>query len=237
MKVSHWGDHEAQHRRGRSFTQHVERQGAGPKGHGGDRGDKGQPTDSGSNSGFSSGGLDAPDGQTRDPFPPSLTAYIEILRSVAAHLREIAIRRGADAGQAIEETIDVGEPTTFAFGEEDRGECGGPPDATTLAVGEEDGGGPIPVEPDNGIGDGAGPPEFTTLAIGEEDGGAPVPVEPGNGIGDGAGPPPDATTLAVGEEDGGHVIVKPDAKPDPKDLATTQALGEEDGGYGWRYNH
>jgi len=60
--------------------------------------------------------------------------------------------------------------------------------ATTLALGEEDGGGtPIPVEPDGGIGDGAGPipgvpddPIFTTLAIGEEDdgGGAPAPLPP-----------------------------------------------------------
>ena len=85
-----------------------------------------------------------------------------------------------------------------------------PPEATTLAIGEEDGGGgfpqdpdgpfpigggPIPVEPDGGIGDGAGP-----IPIG------PIPVEPDGGIGDGAGPipfPPEATTLAVGEEDGG----------------------------------
>lgn len=88
-----------------------------------------------------------------------------------------------------------------------------PPEATTLAIGEEDGGGgsfpndpdgpfpiggkPIPVEPDGGIGDGAGPIPID---------GQPMPVEPDGGIGDGAGPipfPPEATTLAVGEEDGG----------------------------------
>ncbi len=66
------------------------------------------------------------------------------------------------------------------------------PVATTLAIGEEDGGGPIPVEPDGGIGDGAGPipvdpdgPGVTTLAIGEEDGGggpAPMPLPIGGAI-------------------------------------------------------
>lgn len=69
-----------------------------------------------------------------------------------------------------------------------RADYGNPnrPDVTTLAVGEEDGGGglptgPIPVEPDGGIGDGAGPipfpPEATTLALGEEDGGVDFPVD------------------------------------------------------------
>lgn len=53
--------------------------------------------------------------------------------------------------------------------------------ATTLAIGEEDGGGAIPVEPDGGIGDGAGPIPLdpddliaTTHALGEEDGGGPI---------------------------------------------------------------
>jgi len=119
--------------------------------------------------------------------------------------------------------------------------------ATTLTLGEEDGTGPIPVEPDGGIGDGAGPPPFattlalgeedgggygqpmnpgfaTTLAIGEEDGTGPIPVEPDGGIGDGAGPPPFATTLALGEEDGGGY-----GQPVDPGFATTLAIGEEDG--------
>ncbi|MEZ5479068.1 MAG: hypothetical protein R3E95_16775 [Thiolinea sp.] len=61
------------------------------------------------------------------------------------------------------------------------------PDVTTLALGEEDGGGfPHPVDK----------PDATTLAVGEEDGGGfPQPVDkPGK---------PDVTTLALGEEDGG----------------------------------
>jgi len=124
--------------------------------------------------------------------------------------------------------------------------------ATTLAVGEEDGTGPIPVEPDGGIGDGAGPipdavpapydPGFaTTLAIGEEDGGTGPYTEigpVGTDFGQGYAPPYDsgvATTLAVGEEDGtGPIPVEPDggigdgAGLPP--VATTLALGEEDGG-------
>jgi len=56
-----------------------------------------------------------------------------------------------------------------------------PPDgtATTLAIGEEDGGYGQPVDPGFA----------TTLAIGEEDGGYGQPVDPGF-----------ATTLAIGEE-------------------------------------
>lgn len=97
---------------------------------------------------------------------------------------------------------------------------------TTKAIGEEDNSGPIPVEPDGGIGDGAGPPPIaTTLAVGEEDGSGPIPVEPDGGIGDGAGPPPFATTFAVGEEDGQYETLT-----DPGTV-TTLALGEEDGGY------
>ena len=85
---------------------------------------------------------------------------------------------------------------------------------TTLAIGEEDGSGPIPVEPDGGIGDGAGPPPIaTTLAIGEEDGQSYGP------------PPGTATTLAIGEEDGGYIF------PTDPDDATTLALGEEDNVY------
>lgn len=56
--------------------------------------------------------------------------------------------------------------------------------------------GPMPVEPDNGPGDGAGPPEEGS----DEDEG-PMPVEPDGGIGDGAGPP-DEGPFPV-EPDGG----------------------------------
>jgi hypothetical protein len=83
---------------------------------------------------------------------------------------------------------------------------------TTLAIGEEDGSGPIPVEPDGGIGDGAGPPPIaTTLAIGEEDGEYIFPTDPD-----------DATTLALGEEDNVYL-------PDQPGVVTTLAIGEEDG--------
>lgn len=105
-----------------------------------------------------------------------------------------------------------GVATTLALGEEDGGVYA-PDDsgmATTLALGEEDGTGPIPVEPDGGIGDGATPPPFaTTLAIGEEDGNVYAPVDPGM-----------ATTLALGEEDGTGVIYDPPT-------VTTLAIGEE----------
>ena len=92
---------------------------------------------------------------------------------------------------------------------------GGPPEATTLAIGEEDGGGfgPFPPDPD-------GPPEATTLAIGEEDGGGGYPVKPPVG----GGEPPEVTTFAIGEEDGGGGF--PGKPPE----VTTLAIGEEDGG-------
>lgn len=69
--------------------------------------------------------------------------------------------------------------------------------------------GPIPVEPDGGIGDGAGPPQDDGPIPVEPDGGigdgagpprgdGPFPVEPDGGIGDGAGPlPPEAPPIAV----------------------------------------
>lgn len=68
------------------------------------------------------------------------------------------------------------------------------PTFTTLAVGEEDGGGigtPLP-KPE--------PPIFTTQAFGEEDnGGDPVVIDPP------VKEPPTVTTLALGEEDGGII--------------------------------
>lgn len=76
------------------------------------------------------------------------------------------------AGSSGNRPSESGKPTDLKGGGAE------PPEATTLAIGEEDGGGTIPVEPGGGIGDGAGPiptdgddPILTTLAIGEEDGG------------------------------------------------------------------
>ncbi|MGF1645183.1 MAG: hypothetical protein ACFCUJ_16215 [Thiotrichales bacterium] len=99
---------------------------------------------------------------------------------------------------------------------------GDDPIATTLAIGEEDGGCPP------GAGAGGKPPSgddpiMTTMAVGEEDGGLP----PG-----GIGKPDDpiATTKAMGEEDGGlpPVAIKPPPGGGP--IYTTLAIGEEDGG-------
>ena len=75
-----------------------------------------------------------------------------------------------------------------------------PPEATTLAVGEESGGGPRP----------SPPPEASTLAVGEESGGGPAPKPPG-----------EVTTLAVGEESGSG------PRPRPPGEVTTLAYGEE----------
>ncbi|EIJ36341.1 DUF6174 domain-containing protein [Thiothrix nivea] len=92
------------------------------------------------------------------------------------------------------------------------------PSVTTLAVGEEDGGGgPVIIDPP------VEPPIATTKALGEEDGGIkPGPIKP-------PVEPPIATTLALGEEDGGYL--GPPIKPPVDDpIVTTQAVGEEDGG-------
>ena len=123
-----------------------------------------------------------------------------------------------DGAGPIPGTPKGGETPSGAKG----GNCGSPGDmgfGTTQALGKENGGTPMPVEPDGGIGDGAGPIPGTPIPV-EPDGGigdgagpipgTPIPVEPDGGIGDGAGPipvdpdgPPIATTLAIGEEDGG----------------------------------
>jgi len=102
-----------------------------------------------------------------------------------------------------------------------------PPQATTMAVGEEGGDGIVtyaggeetktPVQEP--------PQQVTTMAIGEEGSGEPQPpitttLAIGEETGDGP-PPQEITTLALGEETGGH--------PDPKEV-TTQAIGEETGG-------
>jgi len=103
--------------------------------------------------------------------------------------------------------------TTLAVGEEDGGTK--PPDVTTKAMGEEDGG----IKPPGG---GDKPPiDMTTMALGEEDGGIKPP-------GGGNKPPIDVTTLALGEEDGG--IKPPGGGDKPPIDVTTHALGEEDGG-------
>lgn len=68
---------------------------------------------------------------------------------------------------------------------------------TTMAVGEEDGGGPI-IDPLPPVID---PPTMTTMIVGEEDGGGvqPCPVKPPI-------EPPIMTTMALGEEDGSAAI-------------------------------
>ncbi len=117
-----------------------------------------------------------------------------------------------------------------------------PPSITTLAIGEEDGGGiglpPSPIDSpiftkalgeDNGGSIGlppkppSKPPMFTTLALGEEDGGGIKPPKPPI-------EPPIATTLTIGEEDGGGIGWPPKSIEPP--IATTLAIGEEDGGGG-----
>ncbi len=78
-----------------------------------------------------------------------------------------------------------------------------PPIATTLALGEEDGGQPPLPNPQPPHPPVIGPPDVTTLALGEEDSLAPPvkppviepPVHP---------KPPIYTTMALGEEDGGQ---------------------------------
>lgn len=120
-----------------------------------DPGVSGKMGAAGDSGGFSSGGIVAPDGDTRNPFPASLAAYIDVLRSVAAYLREKSggtAEGVAEKVTAVAEEIDVAEPTTFAVGEEDRGDCGSQHGGGTPAIGA-----PMPVEPDGGIGDGAGP--------------------------------------------------------------------------------
>lgn len=77
---------------------------------------------------FSNGGLMTPDGQSNDPFPPSLAAYFEVIRSIAEYLREQGMISGdeqstAEAALAPKEEADVDEPTTFAIGEEEHSGC------------------------------------------------------------------------------------------------------------------
>jgi hypothetical protein len=64
------------------------------------------------------------------------------------------------------------------------GRCGTRPPMTTMAVGEEDGGGVITTQ---AVGEEDGGGVVTTQAVGEEDGGA-------------------ATTLAIGEEDAAGLL-------------------------------
>ncbi len=88
--------------------------------------------------------------------------------------------------------------------------------------------GPIPVEPDGGIGDGAGPilvggdNDFPILI----DADRPIPVEPDGGIGDGAGPIPV-------DGDDGEVTILPYPYPiDPDDVIVGPIPVEPDGGIG-----
>ena len=104
------------------------------------KGPVGMPMAVTDNSGsYSGGGLVAADGDTRDPFPPSLVAYIEVLRSVAEYLRSQGMISRPDREFVAEkvaapkEIQDVEEPTTFAIGEEDH-DCAAP--GATPAIGE-----------------------------------------------------------------------------------------------------
>jgi hypothetical protein len=86
--------------------------------------------------------------------------------------------------------------------------------------------GPIPVEPDGGIGDGAGPIGddgdgiVTILPYPYSGDGEPIPVEPDGGIGDGAGP--------IGDDGDGLVTILP--YPYPGDGEPIPV--EPDGGIG-----
>lgn len=77
----------------------------------------------------SGGGLGVPDGRANDPFPPSLAAYVEVMRAIAEYLREQGIISGPEKVPASEpattfaEQADVDEPTTFAIGEEEHAAC------------------------------------------------------------------------------------------------------------------
>jgi len=118
-------------------------------------------------------------------------------------------RTASDADVYVPEQATAPQPvdgvaTTLAIGEEDGGYAS-PSEtyATTFAVGEEDGAGPFPVEPDGGIGDGAGPIPFEpgTPPIGEVEGEyeriyiPPDPDNVGQAVNSGV-----VTTLAIGEE-------------------------------------
>lgn len=121
-------------------------------------------------------------------------------RTVAAPAQDVYAPQPVAAPQQ-----SYNQATTFAIGEEEGGYAA--PDevfATTFAIGEEDGGGPIPVEPNGGIGDGAGPipiQQNPPLPIGEVQGDYEriyIPPEPST-----VGQPYNsgvATTLAIGEE-------------------------------------
>jgi hypothetical protein len=99
------------------------------------------------------------------------------------------------------------------------GELSAPTRFTTMAVGEEDGGGAVTSQ---AIGEEDGGGGASTEAVGEEDGGAGGGGVTSQAIGeeDGGG----ASTEAVGEEDGGA----------GGGGVTSQAIGEEDGGAGGR---
>ncbi len=146
--------------------------------------------------------LSSPDEQFKEPSDRKVSFTPDIIAQILSLLAQLLENIGSPQNDG------PPDATTLAVGEEDGGtlpphDRGDPPDATTLAVGEEDGG-TLP------------PPDATTLAVGEEDGGISPPIYE---------KPPTFTTLALGEEDGG--ISPPIDKPP---IATTLALGEEDGG-------
>ncbi len=97
-----------------------------------------------------------------------------------------------------------------------------PARATTLALGEEGGGGVTT----QALGEEGG---ITTKALGEEGGPRPSTRALGE---EGGRPRPQPTTLALGEEGGIRPRPIPKTIPRPLPDATTQALGEEGGGRG-----
>ncbi len=159
--------------------------------------------------------LSSPGEQFKEPSDRKVSITPDVIAqilSLLAQLLENIDSPQNNGGQPHDCNDDLPDATTLAVGEEDGGTLpphgrDDPPDATTLAVGEEDGGISPPIYEK--------PPTFTTLALGEEDGG---------GISPPIDKPPIATTLAIGEEDGGDLLVD-----NPPEI-TTKALGEEDNG-------
>lgn len=161
-------------------------------------------------------------------FADQLTTDSKLATDFAKAIQKVAKKAGYDLDiQDIRETFidnqpvtrplpiaDENEATTMAVGEED----GCPAPRTTMAIGEE--GKPPSTATTLAVGEENTRPGVTSTAIGEE-GGKPNPPMTTKAIGEEGKPPPTATTLAVGEESG-------KIKPPPM---TTKAIGEE--GKGW----
>lgn len=140
---------------------------------------------------------------TGEPLPDRLAyndlsvndLFDTIEQAIANNAAEVNVEYDAETGIPLSIGIDqlefaVDDEVSFSisnFREE--------PVFTTLAIGEEDNGGPIVKPPPT-----EEPPVATTKALGEEDGG----IKPFPPIKPPMEEPPIATTLALGEEDGGY---------------------------------